>query len=62
MGMTHWTPNGGSVAECGAKDKDMLAVASMGGINCSECRALVMLSIDFVRNSKPGKPPRSLVT
>jgi hypothetical protein len=52
MGMTHWTPNGGSVAECGAKDEDMLAVASMAGTNCPECRKMIMLSIDFLKHSR----------
>lgn len=53
--MTHWTPNGGRVAECGEniEGEDKLAIAAMGGVNCSVCREMVMLKIDSVRFGQP---------
>jgi hypothetical protein len=48
-GDTHWTPNGGHVAECGERAEGMLKVAAMVGVNCPECSALVRASIDSIR-------------
>jgi hypothetical protein len=58
MGMTHWTPDGGSTAECGEPTKGQLAVASMAGVNCPECREMVMASIDAIRPGAVSLSPR----
>lgn len=49
MGMTHWTPDGGRIAECGESTQGELAVASMAGVNCPVCLEMVMLRVDSAR-------------
>lgn len=48
-GDKHWTPNGGSIAECGELVAGKLATAAMSGVNCPVCWKLVMVSIDAIR-------------
>ena len=49
VGDKHWTPNGGSIAECGELVAGKLTTTAMSGVNCPVCLGLVIALIDAIR-------------